>query len=84
MSITSTLVHRAEIRFHEAQDVLHPYVGCFWIVTAERRAAIRVVPDGTTSISIQVQEGQRSLVPLACREEGWPRAGDVSRFRRAR
>jgi methylphosphotriester-DNA--protein-cysteine methyltransferase len=60
MSITSTLVHDAEIRFHEPAEVLHPFVGCFWVVTADRRAAIRVVPDGTTSISIQLQEGRSS------------------------
>jgi AraC-like DNA-binding protein len=60
MSITSTLVHRAEIRFHEAADVLRPYVGCFWIVTAERDATIHVVPDGSTAISIQLQKGRPS------------------------
>ena len=56
MSITSTLVHRAEIRFHEAADVLRPYVGCFWVITAERDATIRIVPDGSTAISIELQE----------------------------
>ena len=45
MSITSTLVHRAEIQFHQAADVLRPYVGCFWVITAERDATIRIVPD---------------------------------------
>jgi AraC-like DNA-binding protein len=60
MSITSTLVHRAEIRFHEAADVLHEHVGCFWVVTAEQNATIRVVPDGSTSISIQLQNGRAS------------------------
>ena len=55
MSITSTLVHRAEIRFHQAADVLRPYVGCFWVITADRDATIRIVPDGSTSISIDVQ-----------------------------
>lgn len=60
MSITSTLVHRAEIRFHEATDALRPFVGCFWVVTAERDATIRVVPDGTTAISIQLQKGESS------------------------
>jgi AraC-like DNA-binding protein len=52
VSITSTLVHRADIRFHEAAETLRPYVGCFWVVTAEPRATIRVVPDGSTSVSI--------------------------------
>jgi AraC-like DNA-binding protein len=60
MSITSTLVHRADIRFHEAAAVLHPYVGCFWVVTAEQHATIRVVPDGSTSISVQLQNGRSS------------------------
>jgi AraC-like DNA-binding protein len=60
MSITSTLVHRADIRFHEAASVLRSYVGCFWVVTAERHATIRVVPDGSTSISVQLQDGRSS------------------------
>lgn len=60
MSIASTLVHRAEIRFHEAADALRPFVGCFWVVTAERDATIRVVPDGSTAISVQLQRGQPS------------------------
>jgi hypothetical protein len=60
MSITSTLVHRAEIRFHEAADVLQPFVGCFWVVTAEQGATIRVVPDGSTSISILLPSERRS------------------------
>src|SRR5262245_12839586 len=55
MSISSTVVHRAEIRFHEATDVLRPFVGCFWVVTAEQDATIRVVPDGSSAISIQLQ-----------------------------
>jgi len=54
VSITSTVVHRAEIRFHEAADVLRPYVGCFWVITAERDASIRIVPDGSTAISIEL------------------------------
>jgi len=60
VSITSTLVHRAEIRFHEAADALRSHVGCFWIVTAERQAAIHVVPDGSTAISIELQKGRPS------------------------
>jgi AraC-like DNA-binding protein len=60
MSITSTLVHRAEIRFHEAAGELRPYVGCFWIVTAERNATIHVVPDGSTAISVELQKGRPS------------------------
>jgi hypothetical protein len=55
MSISSTVVHRADIQFHEAPQALRSFVGCFWVVTAERGATIRVVPDGSTAISIQLQ-----------------------------
>jgi len=58
MSISSTLIDRADIRFREAADVLRPHVGCFWVITAERDASIRVVPDGSAAISIQLQDGQ--------------------------
>ncbi len=58
MSISSTLVHRAEIRFHGPAEVLRPHVGCFWVATAERGATIRVVPDGTTAVSVQLQGGR--------------------------
>ena len=75
MSITSTLVHRAEIRFHEAADALRPYVGCFWVVTAERDATLNVVPDGSTAISIQLQNGR------AC---GWSLRGPLVRAERRR
>jgi AraC-like DNA-binding protein len=60
VSITSTLVDRAEIQFHEAASSLKPYVGCFWVVTAERDGSIHIVPDGSTAISIQFQEGEPS------------------------
>jgi AraC-like DNA-binding protein len=60
MSITSTVVHRAETHFVKADAALQPYVGCFWVITAERGAAIRVVPDGTTSISIELRENWSS------------------------
>jgi AraC-like DNA-binding protein len=55
MSITSTVVQRADIQFHEAPEVLRRFVGCFWVVTADRDATIRIVPDGTTSISVLLQ-----------------------------
>jgi AraC-like DNA-binding protein len=58
MSISSTLVHRAEIEFHEATEALRPFVGCFWVVTAQRDATIRVVPDGSAAISVQLPQGQ--------------------------
>jgi AraC-like DNA-binding protein len=60
MSISSTLVDRAEIEFHEAADALRPFVGCFWVMTAQPDATVRVVPDGSTAISIQLQNGQAS------------------------
>ena len=60
MSISSTLVDRTEIEFHEAADALRPFVGCFWVITAQADATIRVVPDGSTAISIQLQNGQAS------------------------
>ena len=53
MSFSSTLVHRAEIRFHEAAPSLRSLVGSFWVITADRGARIRVVPDGSTAISTQ-------------------------------
>src|SRR5215510_12577268 len=56
MSISTTLINRAEIRFQEPAGALRRYVGCFWVVTAECNATIRVVPDGSTAISIQRQE----------------------------
>jgi len=60
MSITSTLIDRAEIRFHEAARSLRSFVGCFWVITAERNATIRIVPDGSTAISLQFQGGEPS------------------------
>jgi AraC-like DNA-binding protein len=60
MSISSTFVDRADIRFHKAAGPLQPFVGCFWVVTAERDATIRVVPDGSTAISIQLQNENAS------------------------
>jgi AraC-like DNA-binding protein len=55
MSVTSTVVHRADTRFIEAAARLRPYVGCFWVITAERGARIQIVPDGSTSISIELR-----------------------------
>ena len=53
MSITGPVIRGAQIRFIEAADALRAFVGCFWIVEAERGATIRVVPDGSTAISMQ-------------------------------
>ena len=60
MSISSTLVHGADIRFVEAPEPLRPFVGCFWVMTAERDATMRLVPDGSTTISIQLQNNEPS------------------------
>jgi AraC-like DNA-binding protein len=55
MSISSTLVQRADVRFVEAAEPLRSFVGCFWVMTTERDATIRLVPDGSTTISIQLE-----------------------------
>lgn len=70
MSITSTVIDHAETQFIEAADVLRPFVGCFWVVTAERDATIRVVPDASTAISIELQ---------ASRASGWCLRGPLVR-----
>jgi hypothetical protein len=59
-TITSTVVHQAEIRFREAAVALRSYVGCFWVISAERGATIRVVPDLSTSISTELVDGRMS------------------------
>jgi len=59
MTISSTLVDRAAIRFQQAADALRPYTGCFWVVTSECDATIRAVPDGMTAIGAQLQNGRR-------------------------
>jgi len=60
MSITSTVIERAETRFVQAAEPLQPFVGCFWVITAEQGAVICIVPDGSTSISIQCVDGRRA------------------------
>lgn len=60
MSISSTLVHRADICFHEAAEALQPFVGCFWVVTADQDSTIRVVPDGSTAMFIQLRQNHPS------------------------
>jgi AraC-like DNA-binding protein len=57
MSVGSTLVRGAEIRFREAAETLRPFVGCFWVISAERDAVLQLIPDGSTTISAQLQEG---------------------------
>jgi len=57
MSVGSTLVRGAEIRFQEAAEELRPFVGCFWEITADRDAVLQLVPDGSTTISAQLQVG---------------------------
>jgi AraC-like DNA-binding protein len=56
MSVASTLVRGAEIRFREAAGTLRPFVGCFWVITAERNATLQLIPDGSTTISVQLQD----------------------------
>src|SRR5215475_6895222 len=60
MSISTTLINRADIRFQEAASPLRRYVGCLWTVTADYGATIRVVRDGTTAISIELRKGTYS------------------------
>jgi len=69
-TITSTVVHQAEVEFREAAAVLRPFVGCFWTITAEHDAALRLVPDLSTSISTELQDGRLS---------GWWLRGPLSR-----
>src|SRR5215467_5527984 len=59
-TITSTVVDQAEIKFREAAIALRSYVGCFWVISAERGATIRVVPDLSTSISTELVNGRTS------------------------
>jgi AraC-like DNA-binding protein len=54
MSIVSTVVDKADIQFHAAPPAIKEHVGCFWIVTAEHSATMRLVPDGTTSIGVKL------------------------------
>jgi AraC-like DNA-binding protein len=70
MTITSTLIDRAEIQFYEPAGSLKPYVGCFWVVTAEREASIHIVPDGSTAISIRLKGDEPS---------GWSMRGPLVR-----
>jgi len=56
MSVGSTLVRGAEIRFREAAEKLRPFVGCFWVITADRGAVLELIPDGSTTISAQLQD----------------------------
>ena len=58
MSISSTLIDRADIRFQEAAAGLRRHVGCFWVIAAERGAALHLVPDGTAAIMIQLRDGE--------------------------
>ncbi len=58
MSISSTLVQGADIRFVEAAEPLRPFVGCFWVMTSAGDAALRIVPDGSTTISIELRKNE--------------------------
>ena len=61
MSVGSTLVRGAEIRFREAAEKLRPFVGCFWVITADRDAVLQLVPDGSTTISAELRGEGASL-----------------------
>jgi AraC-like DNA-binding protein len=56
MTISTTHIERADIRFEPAPDALKPFTGCFWTVTADAGAAIRLVPDGTAALAIELPE----------------------------
>jgi AraC-like DNA-binding protein len=56
MSVGSTLVSGAEIRFQEAAEQLRPFVGCFWVITADSGALLQLVPDGSTTISAEPRD----------------------------
>jgi hypothetical protein len=60
MSVGSTLVRGAEIRFQEATVKLRPFVGCFWVITADRDASSSSSPTGVPQS------------PLSCRTEEFP------------
>ena len=45
MSVGSTLVRGAEIRFQEAAEKLRPFVGCFWVITGGAYRVARAVSD---------------------------------------
>jgi methylphosphotriester-DNA--protein-cysteine methyltransferase len=64
MSISSTVVSGADIRFVKAADALGPFVGCFWVITTRPRAMVRVVPDGSTAISIELRRNRRTAWQL--------------------
>jgi AraC-like DNA-binding protein len=57
MSVGSTLVRGAEIRFQEAAEKLRPFVGCFWVITADQDSVLQLVPDGSTTISAELRDG---------------------------
>lgn len=57
MSISSTLIQGADVRFQEADAALRSHVGCFWVISAAQGAVVRAVPDGSTAIYIQLEKG---------------------------
>lgn len=58
VSITGTLVDRVRIDIRPAPPALRPYVGCFWIMVAEPRARLRVVPDGYATVAVDLVAGR--------------------------
>ncbi len=58
MSISSTRVERAHIRFVQAHESLRARVGCFWVLTVEPDAQMRLVPDGSSTLYVERFAGQ--------------------------
>jgi AraC-like DNA-binding protein len=55
MSIASTFVERANVELRTAPAALQPYIGCFWIVDADRGAKLHFIPDGYSSIWCEIR-----------------------------
>jgi hypothetical protein len=81
MSITSTLVHRAEIRFHAAAEQLHPHVGCFSKPVATtplqhietlQRFLIQRLEDSVDPMRGVLRALDRQRVPIVPRGAPWP------------
>src|SRR5262245_41236860 len=58
MSIAATLVDGAEVDLRSAPEALQRFVGCFWIIRADRGATLRFVPDGYSSIACELGSGR--------------------------
>lgn len=54
MSIAATLIEGANVDFRSPPEALRQYVGCFWIIRADRGATLRFIPDGYSSIACEL------------------------------